>query len=98
MYPILKGLSLFIAWVLDFIVGMTPPTGDGHTLILVAVCPFSKWVEAGTCASTSSADAARWVHTNIVTSFGKPAVFRGIVGLSFRGRILGSIAKLTGLI
>ena len=85
MYPVLKGLSPFIVWVLDFIVGMTPPTGDGHTLILVAVCPFSKWVEVGTCALTSSTDVARWVHTNIVTRFGKPAIFRVDCGTEFPG-------------
>ena len=55
----------FVVWILDFIVGMMPPNADGHTLILVAVCPFTKWVEAGTCASIASAEVARWVHATL---------------------------------
>ena len=55
----------FVVWILDSIVGMMLPNANGHTLILVAVCPFTKWVEAGTCASIASAEVARWVHATL---------------------------------
>ena len=70
---------------MDFIIGMMPPNADGHTLMLVAVCPFTKWVEVGTCASMASADVMHWVHASIVMCFGKPAVFQVDRGTEFAG-------------
>ena len=72
-------------WILDFIIGMMPPNANSHTLILVSVCPFTKWVQAGTCVSAASAEVAQWVHANIVTRFGKSAVFRVNRGTEFAG-------------
>lgn len=52
LYPIPKGVRPFSMWVVDTITGLHPPDQNGCTVLAVAICTFSKWVECGPVRST----------------------------------------------
>ena len=85
LHPIYKGLRPFIQWVLDCIVGLSPPSLKGFTCLLVYICPFSKWVEAWPIEVPNTTDVTHLFHSEIVCRFGKPAVVRMDGGKEFQG-------------
>ena len=44
----------FQGWGLDTIVYLTPPAANGGMQVVVAICIFSRWVEAGIFPSLTS--------------------------------------------
>ena len=65
MLPTYKGNLPFECWCVDLLKW-------GKFLIIVCVCMFSKWVEAGVLADGRSGTVARWVHSEVVCRFGTP--------------------------
>ena len=57
----------------------------GKCIIIVCVCTFSKWVEAGVLADRRSSTVARWVHSEVVCRFGTPRIIRSDHGTELRG-------------
>ena len=53
--------------------------------LLVCICVFSKWVEAGFIANKQAATVAKWFHLNVTCRFGMPAYVRADRGGEFRG-------------
>lgn len=53
--------------------------------MVVAVCPFSKWVEASPLENKGSYTVAEWFHAQIVCRFGVPWGVRLDQGKEFRG-------------
>ena len=83
MYPTYKGRMPFEMWCID-LVTIRSRAGTPSTLI-VAVCAFSKWVEAGPLEDKRSATVTRWVHSELVCRYGTPALIRTDRGSEFKG-------------
>ena len=83
LYPVPKGVRPFQSWVIDTLKGLTPPDPRGCTSMAVAICPFSKWVEAGPLLDGSAEEMVSWVHLNLVCRYGKPTVIRTDNGPEF---------------
>ena len=62
LIPADKPAAPLRAWCIDTAVGFSPPAPDGATDVLVAVDPFSKWVEIGTVRTLNSHETAEWLH------------------------------------
>ena len=54
-------------------------------ILIVAVCAFSKWVEAGPLPHKRSATIARWFHNEVVCRYGSPMLVRSDRGVEFKG-------------
>ena len=57
----------------------------GKFLIIVCVCTFSKWVEAGVLADCRSSTVARWVHSEVVCRVGTAQIIWSDCGTEFWG-------------
>ena len=66
----------------------------GKFLIVVCVCMFSKWVEAGVIADCKSSTVARWVHSEVVCRFGTPRIIRSDHGTEFQGAFARYLADM----
>ena len=77
-----KGTVPFAGWSLDA-AGPFPPDEDGNRYLLVAVDPFSKWVEAVPTPSLHSWRAADFLYQRIITHWGKPRYIRTDNGSEF---------------
>ena len=62
---IAKGTAPFCGWSIDA-AGPFPSDADGHRYLLVAVDPFSKWVEATPVPSLHSWRAADFLYDRII--------------------------------
>lgn len=58
--PQWKGATPLTFWCLDLVTRLDPPGPQGETTLVVAVCPFSKWVEAGALKDRSSREVTDW--------------------------------------
>ena len=67
-----KGRGPFRLWAIDLVTKLQPPGKHGETTLVVAVCPFSKWVEAAPLEDKSSHSVATWFHSQVVCRFGVP--------------------------
>jgi cleavage and polyadenylation specificity factor subunit 1 len=83
LFPIPKGVRPFSMWVIDTMTGLRPADKNGCTVLAVAVCTFSKWVEASPIVDTTSESMVEWVHMNIISRYGKPSVIRTDGGPEF---------------
>ena len=70
-----KGGAPFIGWSID-VVGPFPWDGDGNCYLLVAVDPFSKWVETHAVPLLHSWRAAKFLYDDLVARWGKPHYVR----------------------
>lgn len=57
---------------------------DGADHIIVAVDPFTKWVEASPI-SKDSHNTANWFHKEIICRYGVPTVVRSDRGTEYSG-------------
>ncbi|KAM2298876.1 hypothetical protein ACFXTI_000795 [Malus domestica] len=57
---------------MDFIGQIYPACSKGHTFIIVATDYFTKWVEASTVKSITSAAVKSFIETKILYRFGVP--------------------------
>ena len=78
---------------MDLITGL-PPGPNGETILVVAICAFSKWVEAAPLPDRSSTTLAQWMHVAIVCRFGVPRVVRSDQGREFRGAFGAYLERL----
>ena len=83
--PIWKGHCPFPCWVLDCLLGLTPASPEGFTELLMAVDPFTKWVEVWTIQSVSSHEVVWLLHTKIVCQYGNPQMVQTDGGVEFCG-------------
>ena len=61
--------------------------GDtGETYLVVTVCAFSRWVEAGPIVRKDSRTLMHWFHSQIVCRFGVPYAVRCDRGTEFGGQ------------
>lgn len=81
-----KGEAPFAGWSLDA-AGPFPEDDDGNRYLLVAIDPFSKWVEAAAVPSLHSYRAADFLYERIVTFWGKPRYVRTDNGSEFQGSL-----------
>ena len=72
-----KGGCPFLVWCIDLITGMEDTAGPGGEMIIVVyICAFLKWIEAGALSSRLLAQVADRFHTNITCRFGVHAIIR----------------------
>nr|XP_028952496.1 uncharacterized protein LOC114822325 [Malus domestica] len=57
---------------MDFVGKIYPASSKGHTFIIVATDYFTKWVEASTIKSITSAAVKNFIETKILHRFGVP--------------------------
>ena len=93
LYPTEKAAAPFRIWCIDTIVGLKPAAPDGATDVLVAVDPFTKWVEAGAVPTLNSHETAFWFHREITCRYGIPAVVRSDKGLEFQGEFANYLKR-----
>ncbi|XP_077242608.1 uncharacterized protein LOC143883137 [Tasmannia lanceolata] len=63
---------LRLVWGIDIIGKVSPKSSSGHEYILVAIDYFTKWIEAKSYASISSASVAKFIGANIICRYGVP--------------------------
>ena len=85
LHPAEKAAAPFRVWCLDSAVNFTPPAPDGATDVILAVDPFTKWVEVGTVPSLNSHEVAEWFHREVVCRYGVPARVRTDQGREYLG-------------
>ena len=73
-----KGNLPFECWCIDILKW-------GVHLLIVCVCAFSKWVEAGVLEDCQGGTVARWVHSEIVCRYGTARLVRTNLGTEFKG-------------
>ena len=81
-----KGTLPFAGWSIDA-AGPFPLDEEGNRYLLVAVDPFSKWVEAVPTPSLHSWRAADFLYQRIITHWGKPRYIRTDNGSEFQGSL-----------
>lgn len=86
LLPTEKGGEPFAVWCIDTIVRLQPVSPDGCAHIIVAVCAFTKWVEAAAVRNVDSATTARFLHEHIICRYGVPGIVRTDRGVEYRGR------------
>ena len=79
-----KGGAPFVGCSIDT-VGPFPRDEDGNRYLLVAVDPFSKWVEIHAVPTLHSWRAAEFLYDNLVACWGKPRYVRTDNGSEFMG-------------
>ncbi|XP_077232251.1 uncharacterized protein LOC143867739 [Tasmannia lanceolata] len=63
---------LFSVWGIDIIGKISLKSSSGHDYILVAIDYFTKWIEAASYASLTSAYVAKFIKANIICRQGVP--------------------------
>jgi hypothetical protein len=58
---------------------------DGSADVIIAVDPFSKWVEVGKLPVLDSAHTSAWLHAEVVCRYGLPSAIRSDQGREFLG-------------
>ncbi|XP_077251879.1 uncharacterized protein LOC143891125 [Tasmannia lanceolata] len=62
----------FSVWGIDIIGKISPKSSSGHEYILVAIDYSTKWIEAASYASLTSASVAKFIKVNIICRYGVP--------------------------
>ena len=75
LFPTYKGREPFECWCIDLVTHLKGPAGM-PAIMIVAVCPFSKWVEAAPLHYHSSSTVAWWLHLEVVCRYGIPRLIR----------------------
>ena len=90
-----KGSAPFLGWSIDA-TGPFPKDADGNCFLLVAVNPFSKWVEACPVPSLHSWRAAEFLE-DIMHRWGKPRYVQMDHGSEFKGSF-AHLCKVLGVV
>ena len=61
------------------------PAPDGLTDIVVAVDPFTRWMDIAPLPTRSSADVTMWFHNQVVCRYGTLIVVQSDQGNEFKG-------------
>lgn len=62
LFPVPKPAAPFRLWAIDCLTNLTPVAPDGSADVIIAVDPFSKWVEIGRLPVLNSHHTAEWFH------------------------------------
>ncbi|XP_077222195.1 uncharacterized protein LOC143856039 [Tasmannia lanceolata] len=62
----------FSVWGFDIIGKISPKSSSGHEYILIAIYYFTKWIEAQSYASISSASVFKFIRANLICRYGVP--------------------------
>lgn len=89
-----KGRQPFAMWCIDLVTKLEPAGRFGESICAVAVCPFSKWVEAAPLTDRSSTTTMQWLHASIVCRYGVPWGIRADQGTEFKGAFRDYCAHL----
>ncbi len=73
-----------MAWCMDCITHLDPANPQGANAMIVAVDPFSKYVEAAPLVDLKAATVTEWFHSNIICRYGVPRWVRCDKGNKFR--------------
>ena len=79
-----KGGAPFVGWSIDM-VGPFPQDEDRNCYLLIAMDPFSKWVEIHPVPSLHSWRVAKFLYNDLVARWGKPHYVRTNNGAEFAG-------------
>ncbi|XP_021819566.1 uncharacterized protein LOC110761406 [Prunus avium] len=82
LHPVTKPWR-FRGWAVDIIGKIYPAASNQHAWILVAIDYFTKWVEAESYRSISSAQVVKFFEKHIVHRFGIPETITADNGLVF---------------
>ena len=66
---------------------VSPNSSSGHQYILVAIDYFTKWVEAASYASLTTAKVAKFIESHIIYRYGIPNELILNRGVHFRGEV-----------
>ncbi|XP_077242560.1 uncharacterized protein LOC143883083 [Tasmannia lanceolata] len=77
----------FSVWGIDIIGKVSPKSSSGHEYILVAIDYFTKWIEAQSYASISSASVAKFTRANIFCRYGVPHELISYNGSHFKKEV-----------
>ena len=66
---------------------ISPKSSTGHEFILVAIDYFTKWVEAASYVTLTSAKVASFIRVNIICRYGVPHELISDRGAHFRGEV-----------
>ena len=78
-----RGAAPFRIWAIDTIVKLTPAAPYGSQNILVAINPFTRWVEIGKIPHLNSHEAIVWFRRNITCRYGLPYMVHSDRGTEF---------------
>ena len=70
LHPTKKDLFAFATWCVELITNLVPRGPNGKRYLIMAVCAYTKWVEAGALIGRSAKEIPDWVHANIMCGFG----------------------------
>ena len=87
LLPTYKGNLPFECWCVDLLKW-------GVHILIVCVCAFSKWVEAGVLDDRRSSTVVRWLHTEIVCRYGAPRIVRSDRGSEFQGAFTRYLSEM----
>ena len=85
LYPIPKGSLPLQGWAVDLMPDL-PPGSNNHTIAILTVDCYSKFVELASIADRSSTTTAQWFLHTIIHRYGKPVFVRTDHGTEFRGQ------------
>ena len=77
------GAAPFRIWAIDTIVKLPLATPDGSQNILVAIDPFTRWMEIGRIPHLNSHEAIVWFYENITCRYWLPYMVRSDRGTEF---------------
>ena len=95
MFPVCKGSLPFTFWHLDLI-DKLPPGSNGERYAVVAIDPFSKFVEIGPLESKTAANISRWCLVDILARYGSPVAVCCDNGTKFQGEFV-NLLSLAGV-
>ena len=87
LLPTYKGNLPFECWCMDILKW-------GVYLLIVCVCAFSKWVEAGVWEDCLSITVARCMHSEIVCYYGTPRLVCTDCGTEFKGAFANNLKEM----
>lgn len=74
----------FRVWAIDLMVGL-PPGRDNHTVCVVAIDVFSKFIVMNSLPNKESLTLAEWLYDRVICEYGVPLVVRSDRGTEFKG-------------
>ena len=77
----------FSVWGVDVIGKVFLKSSNGREYILVAIDYFTKWVEAASYASLTTAKVAKFIRSHIIYRYGIPHELISNRGVHFRGEV-----------
>ena len=81
-------LSLSRCWGIDIIGPINPKASNGHRFILVTIEYFIKWIEVNSYANVTAKNVAKFIHRDIIASYGAPEVIITDNGSNLNNKVM----------